>query len=170
MLFHRRVIDSDMDDKLQQTSRLVPRKYVLNKRAELKCSGVNLLFFSAVSFDRIRPENDRKKSYFYEITFLQLRFWMLVLIQAGRLLTWVAIIETQHCWQNCWAVPLPNTGGADRAEGVRGSPGSDEVLAGISCFSAVPLALMTALVLSLMGPGPGSGLVKLTSDSRLNPD
>lgn len=70
------------------------------------------------------------------------------------------------------AVPLPNTGGS--VEG--GSPGSDEVLAGFSCFSNVVLALLVALGLSLMGPsaglgpGPGSGLVGLMSDSRLNPE
>lgn len=57
-----------------------------------------------------------------------------------------------------------------------GSPGSDEVLAGFSCFSNVVLALLMALVLSLMGPsdgpgpGGGSGLVGLMSDSRLNPE
>lgn len=70
------------------------------------------------------------------------------------------------------AVPLPNTGGS--VEG--GSPGSDEVLAGFSCFSNVILALLMPLVLSLMGPsagpgpGGGSGLVGLMSDSRLNPE
>lgn len=32
---------------------------------------MNVLFFSAVSFDRVRPENDRKKKNFvYKITFV----------------------------------------------------------------------------------------------------
>lgn len=80
MLLHTLVIYADV--KLQQTPepdrqtrqsnqsvKPVPRKLaskIIFKKtfqgeAEHKCPGVNLLFFSAVSFDRVRPENDKKK-------------------------------------------------------------------------------------------------------------
>lgn len=96
----------------------------------------------------------------------------MVLIKAEQWRAWGEIRNTNMTLlTEPVAVPLPNTGGGvDSVEG--GSPGSDEVLAGFSCFSDVPLALLMALVLSLMGAGAGggSGLVRLTSDSSLNPE
>lgn len=77
MLFYTCVIYADADVKLQQTPVPVSqtsqsnqcqenelpklkKKKESKKTAEHKCLGVNVLFFSAVGFDRVRPENDRK--------------------------------------------------------------------------------------------------------------
>lgn len=97
-----------------QSVKPVPKKWAskinktFKKIAEHKCSGVDVLFFSAVSFDRVRPENGiKQKNLVYKMTFFGTSF-----LAGGANESRTVQSLNMTSLPELAAVPLPNTRGS----------------------------------------------------------